>query len=346
MAVRADAAPLSTLEADVPFPVRTHPDREQAQASTFEWAQRMGMLTSEAAVARFGRLRSGHLAAYVYTQVGLDELLLGADWKTWMFMIDDQGDEGPLGRDPDRWRAAMSPMARVLTGDIGDPEQLPPVASALADLLERTCRGRTPEWSARLYGHTRDFLESYEAEAARRAQHQVPEIGEYIAHRRDSGAMHVVFDVAEALVGHEVPMSLYRSREFQDLELAASDVACWHNDIRSLSKELARDDVHNLVMVIQAGVGCSQQEAVDRAQDMANARMAWYVQGRRQMNHILEASRLSAEARTHVGQVLEIYEDWMSGHHQWAQESGRFTDIVSTGPGVAPHYVEPLLGPQ
>ncbi|MFD8086057.1 hypothetical protein ACFV4F_30675 [Kitasatospora sp. NPDC059722] len=305
----------------------------------------MGLLSSDAASARFDRLRSGRLAAYVYARVGVEELLLGADWKTWMFMIDDQGDEGPLGRLPSRWREAMRPFDDVLGGNVAEPGHLPPVARALADLLERTCVGMPAAWSERLYKHTRDFLDSYQGEAERRARHEVPTIFEYLVHRRDSGAMHIVYDLAEALVHHAVPPDLYHSREFQDLELAACDIICWQNDLRSLPKELARRDVHNVVLVIQAGVGCSLPEAAARARDMTDARTAWYVQGRRQMEHILEASRLPADHQDRIRRVLGVYEDWMSGHYQWGKETGRYTDIVHTDPGVTPNYVEPLLNP-
>jgi hypothetical protein len=333
-------------ELTVPFPRHVHPHLEQAQTSTFAWAQQMGLLSSEAAVARFEKLRSGHLAAYVYTEVDLDELLLGADWKTWMFMIDDQGDEGPLGRKPGQWREAMKPFTEVLEGNASECDHLSPVARALADLLRRTCVDMPPAWPARLYGHIADFLNSYQDEAERRASHRIPTVSEYITHRRDSGAMHIVYDVAEALVHQEVPPTLYHSREFQDLEVAACDVISWQNDLRSLRKELARHDVHNLVLVLQSGLDCTLAEAAARAQDMTEARMAWYVQGRRQMEHILDASALSAARRHGVRQVLRIYEDWMSGHYQWGAETGRYTDIVYTSPGATPNYIEQLLTPR
>jgi Terpene synthase family 2, C-terminal metal binding len=110
-----------------------------------------------------------------------------------------------------------------------------------------------------------------------------------------------------------------------------------------LRKELARNDVHNLVLVMQAGLDCKLNEATARVQDMTEARMAAYIQGRRQVEHILDSSTLPAARRDDVRRVLRIYEDWMSGHYQWGKETGRYADIVYTSPGATPHYIEQLL---
>jgi hypothetical protein len=44
-----------------------------------------------------------------------------------------------------------------------------------------------------------------------------------------------------------------------------NNVVCWSNDIVYLEKELRRNDVHNLVIVLQCHVGRTLEEAVTLA---------------------------------------------------------------------------------
>ncbi|MFJ9419069.1 hypothetical protein ACIRPT_33670 [Streptomyces sp. NPDC101227] len=326
-----------------PFPSRISPHAAQAEAGVLAWARRFGLMTSEAAVRRFEGVHAGDLAARTYSTAGPAELQLVTDWLGWMFLFDDQGDEGERGRDPRKWATLMAPFHAVLADTHVMAQRTPSLALALADLLNRSEEGMPQSWCARLRRHVRTYIDSYEDEAANRAQQTPPTLAQYIPHRRASGAMYIVYDLAESVVNAEVPLELYQSREYQDLLVAAIDAVCWQNDIASTRKEEARGDVHNLVIVLRAAIKCSLQEAVERAVDMTNVRMAGYVESRRLMDHLLAAGGFSPGCQEEVRCCLGSYEDWMRGHIEWWSYTARYTDIVHTEPGTAPEYIEPLL---
>lgn len=327
-----------------PFPPRCHPDLGPAAEANLAWARGLGLLTSPSAVARFTALRPALLAAGAYAAVERSGLLLAADWCSWLFLFDDQGDESPIGRDPVAWQARVRPVEAVVRGDAATPDGLPPLAAALHDLLSRTLPGMSGAWTGRFRRHLAAYVASYADEARHRAGLLEPRTAAaYITHRRDSGAMRVVFDLLEPTHRVELPDDWFHSREHQDVYLAASDVVCWENDIVSLRKELARADVHSLPLVIRAATGCSLQSAVDRSAGMLHARIDYYLAAERLAHDLLESSGLPAATREAVRLCLTGYRTWMRSNHDFGTASGRYRHVVRTEPDATPDYIEPLL---
>ncbi|TGB13314.1 hypothetical protein [Streptomyces sp. MZ04] len=286
------------------------------------------------------------LAARSYPTARAEGLQLGADTAAWLFLFDDQGDEGPYGRDPELWLARAAHVEALIEGKLPPEAVVSPAARALDDLLRRACVGMSDAWSARFRHNFLQYARTSVSEASRRAAAVPLDVLGFIAHRRESGAMNIVFDLAEPIEGTEIPSEWYRLREFQHPRLAANDVVCWHNDIVSLRKELAHADVHNLPLVLQRAIGCDLQEAVDRAAVMTQARIGDFITGRDLMLQLLDATDLDAGTRLGIRRCLEVYGAWMNANAVWSFETRRYTDVSSGRPGVTvPAYIEPLLRP-
>jgi hypothetical protein len=188
-----------------------------------------------------------------------------------------------------------------------------------------------------------DYVTSYQNEATRRSLSQSPSVIDFINHRRDSGAMHIVFDVLEPTYHVEIPPEWFNSREFQDVYLAADDIVCWDNDVASARKELARNDFHSLPLVIHEAADGGLQVAMHRAADMIHARAQYYIAAERLLEHLLATSDLDSTVADGIRCFAAGLRDWMRANHDFGAVTGRYHDIVHTLPGIAPHYIEPLL---
>lgn len=331
-------------EIELPFPEQINQHVTGAETEAIRWAQRMRVVTSPPALERFRRTRPARLAARAYPDVGAETLQVTADWASWLFMFDDQGDEGSVGRRPGEWEARMVPFAAVLAGLPAD-DTWPPLAFALDDLLRRTEDGMPATWRLRFRRHIGEYLVTYTLEARNRARKAPFGVREYIQHRRDSGAMRMVFDLAEFATRTEIPAAWYDSREYEDLALAANDVVCWTNDIVSLPKETARGDTHNLPMVIHFAASDSLQQALDRTAEMTRARVRTYLGAEQVMRHLLEVSELDARTRRGVTACIDTFRSWMRGNSDWSAETARYHEIHLGEPGAEPDYIETILDP-
>ncbi|MFD0887126.1 hypothetical protein ACFQ08_21480, partial [Streptosporangium algeriense] len=94
---------------------------EQARDHLERWVDGHGLVRKEAARHRFAHADFAWFAAVTYPTADRESLFLIADWFAWLFLLDDQFDDGAVGRDPDRVRDLMEQMAQVLLTD-GDTD--------------------------------------------------------------------------------------------------------------------------------------------------------------------------------------------------------------------------------
>lgn len=328
----------------VPLPEEINPRLDEV-GNGVAWAEDMGLLSSPDAVERFSRHRFARLAARTYPRAERYELELMVDWMNWMFLFDDQADDTPWGADPVEWRRRAVPCFDVLEQPDVDNRALPPLARGLGDLMRRSGVGMSEGWHDRLCHHVASGMRAFQTVATARQERRAPDMASFLEGRRDSAALKIVFDLAERVEHVEIPPSLYESPEFQELWRGACDTVAWLNDLYSLRKEAVGGEVYNVVLVIRRAMGCSLQEAVDRAVDMVHARVATYMAARRLVEHLLAASDLSADVRDGVRGCMDIYASWMRGNLDWSRETVRYTENATTRSGALPDYIEPLLRP-
>ena len=95
---------------DGPSPVS--PWTRQAEVHVEDWAAEFGLIRSAAAWSRFRATAPGELAGRVYaTAVDQARLEAVTAWIGWLFLIDDQLDEGATGRHPALVRDRLRPFA-------------------------------------------------------------------------------------------------------------------------------------------------------------------------------------------------------------------------------------------
>ncbi|GGK79085.1 terpene synthase family protein [Mangrovihabitans endophyticus] len=316
---------------ECPFPYQVNPFLEQARERLVAWTARTGLLGTARARERFDRADFGWFAAMVYPTADEDAIDLMVQWFAWLFLVDDQLDDGSFGRSPERMAESVGQMRAILSGaEPGGP--LPPVAGALADLWTRTCLHASPAWQARYLAHLEQCLITATMwEAENRVQGRVPDEQTYIAKRRHTGAIYVCMDLIEIASRVEIPEECYGRPDLVRALDASSDVVVWVNDVYSLAKERSLGEVHNLVYVIEHHRGISEREALEVIRAMTEERT----------NDFLDAERrlLCDHPDDHqwLGPVLAGMRTWMRGNLDWSRRTKRYTETPAGG------YLEPTL---
>lgn len=263
-----------------PFAPEINAHAAAAQSGTDDWVRRHGLL-GERGLRTFGGAEIGYLAARTHPRVGLDELCLISDWYAWLFLRDDEGDEGYIGVRPDRLSMADGRLLEVLGGArvTGDD---PALARSLAELRDRLLlrlrsNSLATSWMNRFSRAMRLHLEANLWEATNRAKAQVPDLDSYIRMRPLTGGLQIVTELLEIIEGEHLPAAARSHPGVAGMTSASHNVSCWANDIISLPKELARGEVNNLVLALQEKRGLGLQAAVDRAAAMHDAEVGRFV---------------------------------------------------------------------
>ncbi|MEV6684083.1 terpene cyclase [Streptomyces sp. NPDC051130] len=317
------------------FPARTNPHLDAAVAHLDRWVAQYDLVGTAAARERFARADFGWFAAVTYTTADENGLCLIADWFAWLFLLDDQLDDGLLGKDPARTGELMQQIFVVLGGD-GDvtPPGAPCLVTSLADLWRRT--KAAPGWRERFVEHVIAGGLAARWEAENRARGTVPDVASYVENRRHTGAIYVCMDLIEVTEHLDVPDPVYRSEPFQRALRSACDVVCWTNDLYSLDKETALGEYHNLVTVMRFADGLTAAEAAGRVGKHIALEVEAFVR------HEAEALKAWPDHEGPLGTYFAGMRSWMRGNLDWSVNTRRYRDAYGI-PTEAVAYLEPAL---
>ncbi|MEU6851101.1 terpene cyclase [Actinacidiphila alni] len=325
-----------------PFPFRVNPYADAARDHLAGWARDAGLVRRESARQRFDRADFGWFAALVYPEANAAHLELMADWFAWLFLVDDQLDDGLFGRSQDQVGDVVDQMRAVLggrgPGPAGGGTVLPTVVSSLADLWRRTTADAPPGWDRRFIGHLEQCLSTAALwEAGNRIGGIVPPEDVYIANRRHTGAIYVCMDLIEIVRPTRMPDEVRGSREFGAALDAACNVVCWTNDVYSLAKERALGEVHNLVYVVQHHRGLTERQALERVHAAIDAETGRF------LAHERDVLAAHPDWAGPLGRYLDGMRTWMRGNLDWSRRTKRYRTSAATGEERPEEYLEGRL---
>ncbi|MFC7385362.1 terpene synthase family protein [Sphaerisporangium rhizosphaerae] len=303
------------------FPPLLNEHLRVARDHLSEWVVEHDLVRKPAARRRFEHADFAWFAAVTYPAADERGLCLIADWFAWLFLLDDQFDDGAVGRDPARVQDLMGQLAAVLLQDGDDPGTArPAIVAALADLWRRTIPRATPAWRDRFVHHIAEGGAAAMWEAGNRTRGLVPDEATYITKRRHTGAIYVCMDLIEPADLAEVPAAVYDHPAYQDALRAACDVVCWTNDVFSLEKELSVGEYHNLVPIVERARGLTRAPAVQHVVSAIAREVDRFLLGEREAlaalpGHAAEAARNFAGMRS-----------WMRGNLDWSARTKRYRD--------------------
>ncbi|MFD0200298.1 MULTISPECIES: terpene synthase family protein [Saccharothrix] len=301
-----------------------------------EWVVSTGIVRKPASMARFANADFAGFAAATYPDTDVAGVLLMADWFAWLFLVDDELDDGITGTRPDHIGAVLADIATTLRAP--DDITAIPVGNtgavrALGDLWARTAPRATSGWRRRFGAHVGECFTAAAWEAGNRVHEVVPDEAVYVERRRHTGAIYVCMDLIEPMRDTELADDVLAHPVFQDALDAACDVVCWTNDVFSLEKERRLGEWHNLVAVVGHARGLSDQDALPVACDMIGARTAEYVEH--------EAALLAEFDTEPVRRYVEGMRTWIRGNLDWSRATHRYREGASDE--HAGRYLEPSL---
>ncbi|WP_069173704.1 terpene synthase family protein [Streptomyces griseus] len=316
-----------------PFPQRSNPHVGHTREHLAAWTRRTGLVHRESARKRFEEADFGAFVGMVYPTADSEDLDLVADWFVWLFLVDDQLDDGHLGRSPERVRDVVARMRAVVEGGAPTPlpgEELPAAVVALLDLWERTVVRAAPHWRTRFAWHLMTYLTTATTwEAGNRADGVVPSEAAYITNRRHTGAIHVCMDLIEIVAGIEAPESIHNDPRFITALEASCNVVCWANDVYSYEKEQVLGEIHNLVHLVRHHRGYGEQQALDHVCAEIAA----------ETERFFTAEDELIEMYPQLSDMLVPYLDgmrsWMRGNLDWSRQTPRYN------PADVSQYEEP-----
>jgi hypothetical protein len=328
----------------IPLPFEGHisPFAAAVEDRNRKWARAIRLTTTDAAAERFDRAQFGYGTSCVFPSADMSDLVVCANWMSWLLLADDQHGEGCHGT-LGAWKAARSRLEAVLRGN----EPSSPIEHALADLRQRTFPHMPAGWRGRFTSHIQEVFDGYQMESVQRLAGISAEPDDFVRIRRYTGSVPFCIDLAEFAARTEVPETIYRLSEFSDLLLAANDVISWVNDVYSVNKELARADHSNYLISLVQHRDLSLEQALQTVVDRITERAADFCAAEHKLHAAVSSLGLPAALREAAWKNVTAMQDWMAGQIYWYQATDRystFADIQATGT-APPGYVPDLFIP-
>ncbi|MEV4418245.1 terpene synthase family protein [Catellatospora sp. NPDC049609] len=297
-----------------------HPDADRIGAHLQDWAKRVGLASSPHKLARQFDASFERVAARIFPALPRRDVQLYAQWVVWLFVLDDEQDEGFMGRSVTEVDEAFAELTAVVDGYM-PPREAAPVALVLAELWSRTTLQMSQTWRARFLQNFRRYHAAFRAQAAHRFHGTVPSLEDYPELRRYDNAM-FMFDLVEVAHRTEVPPSLANSDAWREMHAASSDITAWCNDLVSLNRDSAQGEQWNYVAVYQSATGCSQATAIRTVRNHIRARSVDLVATKnRVVAHIADCPNVE-----NVMAVANTVCAIPGAHYAWLRESGRHTN--------------------
>ncbi|MFF2964374.1 terpene synthase family protein [Streptomyces sp. NPDC057963] len=310
-----------------------NPGIEETGKAAWEWAESNGLALAPTARKKMIRTRPELWISLIFPTASQQHLDLFCQWLFWAFLVDDEFDDGPAGRDPRMCEAAIDRLVTVLDG--GPPRGA--MERALAGLRTQTYRDRSARWIRQFRRDTVAWLWTYYAEAVERAAGQVPTRAEFVRHRRDSVAMQPFLDLHEITAEIDLPESARSLPAYIALRNAVTDHSGLCNDICSFEKEALLGYEHNAVRLIQRELGLTLQEAVDEA----GAQLAEIVErvqrAEKELIEEIEAAGIHDRTRAALEQCVRDYRGLVRGDFDYHARAERYTrpDLVEVDQRVS-----------
>ncbi|MFJ4898764.1 MULTISPECIES: terpene synthase family protein [unclassified Streptomyces] len=299
-----------------------NPGAEKTKQAAWEWAESSNLVLSPVAHKKMLRTRPELWISLIFPQASQKHLDLFCQWLFWAFLVDDEFDDGPAGRDPALCESAITHLVDVLDGARAP---VGPMENALGELLVRTCTDRPAHWVRQFRRDTAAWLWTYYAEAVDRAAGHVPSTADFVKHRRDSVAMQPFLDLHEIAAGIDLPESARSLPAYIALRNAVTDHSGLCNDICSFEKEALLGYEHNTVRLIQRDRGGTLQEAADEA-GILLARIADRVQrAEKELEEEMEAAGIEGLPRAALERCVQDYRGLVRGDFDYHARAERYT---------------------
>ncbi|MEU5279192.1 epi-isozizaene synthase [Streptomyces asoensis] len=342
MAAPAVPPSLSLPVIEAAFSRRLHPYWPQLQERTRSWLLEKRLMPADKVAEYADGLCYTDLMAGFYLGASDEVMQAVADYSAWFFVWDDRHDRDVVHGRSSSWRRLRFRLHAALDLPAEHLHHSDPLVAGLADSVGRLYSFLPGTWNARFARHFHAVIDAYDREFHNRTEGRVPGVEEYLALRRLTFAHWIWTDLLELSAGTELPDRVRKHPAYRRAALLCQEFAAWYNDLCSLPKEIAGDEVHNLGISLITHEGLTLEEAVDELRRRVEECISGFLAVEKDV--LLLADRLadgtprgnetSAAVRACVGNMR----NWFSSVYWFHHESGRYM-VDSWDDRSTPPYV-------
>ncbi|KAI1498321.1 terpenoid synthase [Biscogniauxia marginata] len=237
---------------------RMNPHVNEIRQKCLEWAASFGAFTPEAQKA-FDKCDFALLAGLSYPWLTRDQLRAGCELMNVFFVFDEHSDKCES--------AEVWEQVDILMDALQNPEKPRPEKEWIGGEIARqfwdhTIRHSTKTFQRRFLKTWEEFLHGTAQQAEDRGRSYIRDFNSYIEVRRRTVGTLPSFRILEMAMN--IPDDIMEHAIIQELELLATDLTIFTNDILSYNKEQAcGDDEHNLVTIAMYERNLDVQGAID-----------------------------------------------------------------------------------
>ena len=332
---------LPAIEAQ--FPRRRHPYWPHLQRRTRTWLRERRLMPADKVARYADALRYTDLVAGYYVGAADDVVTAIADFSTWFFVWDDRHDRDAVHGRVACWRLLRNRLHAALDAPRDHLHHEDPLVAAFAECVARIFSHLGPRWNARFARHFHAVIDAYDREFDNRRTGTVPTVDAYTELRRHTFGHWVWLDLLELAAGQELPAGVRGTPAYRRAALASQDFSAWYNDLCSLPKEIAGDEVHNLGISLIHHEGLSLEEAVAEVHRRTASRVTAFLAAEKDVLALAAATEARGGAdvalAAGVRACLSNMRNWFSSVYWFHHESKRYRvdtwDDRSTPPYVS-----------
>lgn len=299
------------------------------------------------AEAHVDGLRYTDLVAGYYLGASEATLSAIADFSIWFFAWDDRHDRDAVHGRRASWAGLCTGLRAALAAPWPHRHHEEPLVAAFADCLLRMGEPMGPAWRERFAAHLEPVIAAYDQEFDNRLSHTVPPVEEYIALRRQTFAHELWLDLLEVVAGQELPAHVRRHPAYRAAGIACQDFAAWYNDLCSLPKEIAGDEVHNLGISLIRYEELDLESAVHAVRERVAERVTVFLEAEKRVRQLADSLAAGggsegAALRNAVLSCVGNMRNWFPAVYWFHHESGRYRVEHWTDPGMPPYVSDAL----
>ncbi|KZT34976.1 putative terpene cyclase [Sistotremastrum suecicum HHB10207 ss-3] len=294
-----------------PWPRVLNPHADDAGPASAAWLEQFKPESLAVQKVFAGGNSEGLLSSLAYPTVDNQTLRVACDLMSTLFVIDDYTDpekSTDVQAVVDRIKDVFRDSVTVRDGDV--------VSEITRQCWLRAKAISTPAQQERFIEQFCDYLDAVVLEAHDRDDDNVRDFEEYLAVRRDTGAVRPSIWIAECAAG--VPEHILNHETLLTLTTCAVDLIIISNDMFSYNKEQARGSLHNIVAIAMKRMNLSLQEAMDWTSARHDAVVDKF------LSTLNEVPSWGEEMDARVANLIDGLGYWVRANEAWSFECPRY----------------------
>jgi epi-isozizaene synthase len=324
------------------FPRQLHPYWPKCQEKTRVWLLEKRLMPADKVEEYADGLCYTDLMAGYYLGASDEVMQAIADYSAWFFVWDDRHDRDIVHGRPAAWRLLRDRLHRALDSPGEHLHHEDPLVAGFADSVRRLYAFLPQTWNLRFARHFHEVIDAYDQEFHNRTEGIVPTVEEYLRLRRLTFAHWIWTDLLEPAAGCELPDAVRKHPAYRRAALLSQEFAAWYNDLCSLPKEIAGDEVHNLGISLITHEGLTLEQAVAAVRRRVEKCIIDFIDAEqaalRFADDLADGSVREKELSAAVRACLSNMRNWFSSVYWFHHESGRYM-VDSWDDRSTPPYV-------